>query len=108
MTETKNEALEKAQRAWGMSLGAEVSETLRKGGGGPYGGDGGDGMSERIAKLEVQMDGLKNGLASIEKRLDRIEDKIPSKWDMAQVVFVVVGALMAAAIFGPRIAALFN
>ncbi|QFS84004.1 hypothetical protein FIV09_14300 [Roseivivax sp. THAF197b] len=61
---------------------------------------------ERIARLEVKFEGIDDRLRSIDSRLDRIENKIPSKWDMAQVVFFVVGALMAAAIFGPRLAAM--
>lgn len=67
-------------------------------------------MIERIAKLEAGQDTLRHEMDlrfdHLDKRLDRIEDKIPSKWDMAQVVFFVVGALMAAAIFGPRLMAM--
>lgn len=71
------------------------------------GGDGTfDGMEPRVAKLEAKTDGFAGRFDSLDRRLDRIEDKIPSKWDMAQVVFFVVGGLMAAAIFGPRIAAM--
>lgn len=77
-------------------------DTLRQGGGGPYDPT----MEQRVTKLEVQMDGISDRLNSIDSRLDRIENKIPSKWDMAQVVFYVVGGLMAAAIFGPRLASM--
>lgn len=51
---------------------------------------------------------LDRRLDGIDQRLDRIEDKIPSKWDMAQVIFFVVGGLMAAAVFGPRLMALLD
>ncbi|MDE4274735.1 hypothetical protein PXK58_09010 [Phaeobacter gallaeciensis] len=51
---------------------------------------------------------LDKRLDGIDQRLDRIEDKIPSKWDMAQVIFFVVGGLMAAAVFGPRLMALLD
>lgn len=64
-------------------------------------------MMERIAKLEAGQDAIRREMDlrfdGIDKRLDRIESKIPTKWDMAQVVFFVVGSLMAAAIFGPRL-----
>ncbi len=77
-------------------------QTLKKcGGGGTF-----DPMEARVASLEAHFKSIDKRLDGIDKRLDRIEDKIPSKWDMAQVIFYVVGALMAAAIFGPRVVAL--
>ena len=77
-------------------------DTLCQAGGGPYDPT----MEQRVAKPEIQMDDISDRLNSIDSRLDRIEDKILSKWDMAQVVFYVVGGLMAAAIFGPRLASM--
>ncbi|WP_152450822.1 hypothetical protein [Roseivivax sp. THAF197b] len=104
MSETK---VNEAARRWGQAAThAQNPRILREGGGGPYDGGGGDGTMERIARLEVKFEGIDDRLRSIDSRLDRIENKIPSKWDMAQVVFFVVGALMAAAIFGPRLAAM--
>ncbi|WP_157802015.1 hypothetical protein [Brevirhabdus pacifica] len=79
---------------------------LSTGGGGPYDGGGGKPPMERVAALEAQIGNVEHRFDGLDTRLDRIEDKIPSKWDMAQVVFFVVGGLMAAAIFGPRIAAM--
>jgi uncharacterized coiled-coil protein SlyX len=100
------------------------SSGLQGGPGGPYDGD----MEQRIAHLEGRFDGLEKQIDArfahvdarldqvnqrfqqvdsrfdqMDRRLDRIENKIPSKWDMAQVVFFVSAALMAAAIFGPRL-----
>ena len=68
-------------------------------GGEPPGGN----MEARIAKLETQAAVTDAKLAVMQAGLERIEGKLLTKWDMAQVVFFVVGALMAAAIFGPRI-----
>ena len=77
-------------------------QELKSGGGGGTSG----GMDGRLGRLEARVDAIDQRLDGIDRRLERIEDKIPSKWDIAQVVFLVVGGLMAAAIFGPRLAAL--
>lgn len=82
------------------------NDELKKGPSGPYDGGGGNNGMERIAALEAKVTNFEKRFDSVDSRLDRIENKIPSKWDMAQVVFFVVGALMAAAIFGPRIVAM--
>ncbi|AHD10031.1 hypothetical protein [Phaeobacter gallaeciensis] len=83
---------------------ADYKKTLKSsGGGGTY-----DPMEVRVAKLEAELHSIDRRLDGIDRRLDRIEDKIPSKWDMAQVIFYVVGALMAAAIFGPRLLGLIS
>lgn len=87
---------------FGQEKMRESLHRLKSGGDGPYDG----GMEARISHLEALSASTDKRLDSIERRLDRIEDKIPSKWDMAQVVFYVVGGLMAAAIFGPRLVAL--
>lgn len=73
---------------------SSVEGLKNKGGGGTF-----DGMEPRVAKIEARLD-------SIDKSLERIESGLLTKWDMAQVVFFVVGGLMAAAIFGPRIASM--
>lgn len=74
------------------------------------GGGGGDDMIERIAKLEAGQESLRREMDlrfdHLDKSLAEISKKTLSKWDMAQVVFFVVGALMAAVIFGPRVAAM--
>lgn len=73
------------------------------------GGNGGD-MAERIAKLEAGQEAIKREL---DQRFDRIDASLSeikagllSKWDMALVIFYIVAALSAAAIFGPRLAGL--
>ena len=76
-----------------------MNRNLRKGNERPYdGGNGGGNMEQRVARLEAKID-------AIDGRLDRMENAALTKWDVAQVVFFAVGGLMAAAIFGPRIAA---
>ena len=71
-----------------------------------FGGGGGNGMETRVAILETKLDGLSGQLDKIDSRLDRMENNMLKKWDVAQVVFVVVGGFMAAVIFGPRIASM--
>lgn len=75
-------------------------------------GGGGDGtfdsMEQRVTRLEVRVDAIDARLERIEKGIERIADKALTKWDVAQVVFFVVGALMAAALYGPRIAAMLT
>lgn len=61
---------------------------------------------DRLTRLEARVDGIDPRLDRIEQSLARIAEKALTKWDVAQVVFFVVGALMAAAIFGPRIVAM--
>lgn len=73
--------------------------TLKNGGGGGTF----DGMEQRVTKLEVTVESIEKRFDGLDRRLDRIEDKIPTEWAIAKVVFFVVGALMAAAIFGPRV-----
>lgn len=65
---------------------------------------------ERINSLERRMDDRFDGVSvlfdGLNKRFDDLNrkiDKLPNEWAMARVVFYVVGALMAAAIFGPRL-----
>jgi len=93
---------------------AKVSEMLKRlnsgGGGGTY-----DGMEPRIASLEARADGIEKRLDDIKTDIGRVETRLISmadnqltKWDMAQVVFFIVGALMAAAVFGPRLANFFT
>ena len=76
-----------------------------KGGGG---GDNYDGMEQRVAKLEATVSSIEKRFDGLDRRLDRIEDKIPTEWAIAKVVFFVVGALMAAAIFGPRVVSMLQ
>lgn len=90
------------------------------------GGDGGDDdMERRVAKLESSVDAILAGIADIRttqaKLLERMSgmnqrlddaikrvDRLPTQWDLAKIVFYVVGALMAAAIWGPRALALLG
>ncbi|WP_420397882.1 hypothetical protein [Nioella sp.] len=73
------------------------------------GGDGtSDGMEPRVAKLEAKAEGIEKRLDDIKGDLARIETKLLSKWDVAQVVFYVMGIVMAAVIFGPRISSLLG
>jgi hypothetical protein len=90
----------------------KISEMLDRlksgGGGGTY-----DGMEPRIAKLEARADGIEKRLDDIKTDIGRVETRLISmadnqltKWDMVQVVIYSIGALMAAAIFLPRLTAL--
>jgi|OM-RGC.v1.033665123 hypothetical protein len=74
-------------------------------------------METRVSRLEARVDGIEDRLDDIRDQIGRLEHrmialdakldaKLLGKWDVAQVVFLVVGALMAAAIFGPRLAAM--
>lgn len=85
--------------------------TLPKAQQGSYtGGGGGSDMIERIAKLEAGQEAIRREMDlrfdHLDKSLAEISAKTLTKWDMAQVVFFVAGALMAAAIFGPRVVAM--
>lgn len=85
---------------------------------GPHDGGeppGGGDMEKRVAKIEtdhavmaermvLRFDDMDRRFDSLDKKLD----KLPSQWDMAKIVFYVVGALMAAAIWGPRAVALLS
>lgn len=73
------------------------------------GGDGtSDGMEPRVAKLEAKAEGIEKRLDDIKGDLERMEGKLLSKWDVAQVVFFVMAALMAAVVFGPRVTVLLG
>lgn len=82
-------------------------------------------MERRVAKLESSVDAILAGIADIRttqaKLLERMSgmnqrlddaikrvDRLPTQWDLAKIVFYVVGALMAAAIWGPRALALLG
>ncbi len=77
----------------------KMDESLKSGGGGGTF----DGMEARIAKLEAKSEAFEKRFDNIDAQLTRIEDKIPTEWMMAKVVFYVMAAIMAAAIFGPRL-----
>jgi hypothetical protein len=72
------------------------------------GGGSGSGDDMRIARLEGQVVGIEKRLDDIKGDLSRIADKALTKWDVAQVVFYVVGAIMAAIVIGPRLAPLLT
>lgn len=74
---------------------------------------------ERLGALERRMDdGFKSvnarvddGFKAVNARMDDLNrkiDKLPNEWAMARVVFYVTAALMAAAFFGPRLAAIIQ
>lgn len=65
-------------------------------------------METRIARLEVRADGIENRLDDIKADIRRVESKLLTKWDVAQVVFFVMATLMAAVAFGPRVVALIS
>lgn len=94
----------KVPETWTVHDGAPDNK-LPSGPSGPY-DDGGGGSMDRLTRLEARVDGIDPRLDRIEQSLARIAEKALTKWDVAQVVFFVVGALMAAAIFGPRIVAM--
>ena len=85
---------------------AEFREMLKSsGGGGTY-----DGMEQRVRQLEIGHAVVAERIDSLGKRMDdrfddlsRKIDRLPNEWAMARVVFYVAGALMAAAILGPRL-----
>lgn len=60
-------------------------------------------MELRITNLESRAAVVDAKMESIQSSLERIEGKMLTEWSVAKVVFMVVGALMTAAIFGPRI-----
>ena len=99
---------------WGMNA-------LRKSQEPPYGGGdgGGDGMIERIAKLEAGQDAIRREMdqrfSSIDTTLTAIRSDISglrsemlTKWDVAKVVAGVVGFAMALVLFGPRLIAMLS
>lgn len=69
-------------------------------------GGGNDGYDARLARIEARLEGMERRLDDVKTDIARVESKLINKWDIAQVVFFVVGALMAAAALGPRIASL--
>lgn len=107
-------AAEKARIA--LELQAKTTHALNHGdGGGTF-----DPMEARVRELEKGHAVVVERLTGLEKRMDdrfdginkrfddlgRKLDKLPNEWAMARVVFYVAGALMAAAIFGPRVVAM--
>lgn len=98
---------------------AQLDDLKFGGGGGTY-----DGMEPRIAKLEARADGIEKRLDDIKTDIGRVETRLISmadtqsakwdafaknqltKWDMAQVVVYLIGAMAAAAVLVPRIAKL--
>ena len=88
------------------NFGMEASQPrhLRDGGNTPYDGSGppgGDDMRERIAKLEIQVE-------HIDARLDRIEDKLLSKWDVAKVQAGMILFAITLIMLGPRLLSLLQ
>lgn len=105
----------------------------RRSAGGGDGGDG-DGLAGRVAAIERRMDGIETRLASVEDRLTRVEvkldavdkrfdaierrmddlridlrrleDRMLTKWDVAQVMLIVIAGVSGAAFVLPRLAAL--
>lgn len=91
-------------------LAQEVQRLNSGGGGGTF-----DGMEPRMAKLEARadaidrrLDDIKSDIGRVENRLIAMSDAQLTKWDVAQVVFFVMAALMAAIIFGPRVITLIS
>lgn len=76
------------------------------------GGGGGSGMDDRIGRLEGELSGFKETVSSrfdaVDRRLEGIERALLTKWDVAVVVAAVTTALMAAALFLPRLVALID
>lgn len=58
-------------------------------------------MRERIAKLETQFE-------HIDARLDRIEDKMLSKWDVAKVQAGMILFAITLIMLGPRLLSLLQ
>lgn len=68
--------------------------------------DGFKAVAGRFDAVNSHFDYVNSRFDDINKRFDdmgRKIDKLPNEWAMARVVFYVTGALMAAAIFGPRL-----
>lgn len=88
-----DQMLEQVERA---RLQSENDTAYKGGGEGP---PGGEDMRERVAKLEVQF-------GHIDARLDRIEDKMLTAWDVAKVQAGIIVFAMALIMLGPRLLAL--
>jgi len=80
--------------------------------GGPTDGGGGSNLELRITKLELGIESLNTKVDLFRdestRRFDGIDrrlDKLPTEWGMAKVIFYVMAALMAGAIFLPRVLA---
>ena len=63
-------------------------------------------MRERVAKLETKIDGISGRLDSIDTRLNRIEDKMLTSWDVAKVQAGIIVFALTLAMLGPRLIAL--
>ena len=63
-------------------------------------------MRERVARLEARFEELDHRFESINTRIGRIEDKMLSKWDIAQVVGGVLAFAALLVLIGPRLIAL--
>lgn len=76
----------------------------------PHGGDGGGDLEGRIRKLETdgvlmssRMDAMREDMNRRFDDLGKKIDKLPTEWGMAKIVFFVMAAMMAAAMWGPRL-----
>lgn len=56
-------------------------------------------MNRRFSGVDRRLDDMNRRFDEISRKLD----KVPTEWGMAKVVFFVVGALIAAAIWMPRV-----
>ena len=100
-------------------MAADAKANLRHGGGGPYDGD----MEARVRRLEDEVTAMRGELSDLRVTATRIEERMATKpdleklaaeirgaqiteWQMARVVFYVMGSLTAAAIWGPRLIAM--
>lgn len=80
----------------------ERLERLKDGGGGPTDGE----MEARLRQLEADVAYIKGKVDDVPTKawmLETMREHSISEWAVARIVFFVVGALMAAAIWGPRI-----
>lgn len=68
-------------------------------------------LDDGFRAVSGRFDDVNKRFDDVNKRLDdmgRKIDKLPNEWAMARVVFYVAGALMAAAIFGPRLVSMIG
>lgn len=65
-------------------------------------------MKERVAKIEARFEELDHRFESIDQRLSRIEDKMLTKWDIAQVVGSIIGIASLLVLLGPRLIAMMS
>jgi hypothetical protein len=92
-----------------IPISKQVADLQNAAAGAGVRGDGGAaGDDGRLARIEAQIAAMDRRTDDLKGLIEKLDERALTKWDVAQVVFYVVGAIMAAIVLGPRLAPLLT